>query len=208
MRGAMFDRIRKASRDERGYSLTELTIVVAMLVLVTGTFLTVMETVNRAVIRQEDRSTNNDQARLAVEQLDREIRSGNVLYDPADEDEANYSLRIYTQANAPTRTPSFQCVQWDIQEGSLLRRSWPPGEPENVSDWRLIAENVVNEDEGEPAFRLDPAADKGGRTVDIVLLINSTPGDPTNNTVRIETSLTGRNTSFGFPEDVCDPVPE
>jgi hypothetical protein len=78
-----------------------------------------------------------------------------------------------------------------------------------VTDWRIIAENVINAEPGVEvaAFALDPDENKGGRTVDIVLMVNSTPDDPTNRTVRIETSLTGRNTSFGFPVDVCDPVP-
>jgi prepilin-type N-terminal cleavage/methylation domain-containing protein len=207
-RSRMRHRIRAAVGDQRGFTITELAITLAMLLVVTGTFVGVLESLNRAVIRQQDRSINNDQARLAVEQLDREIRSGNVLYDPATEDDANFSMRIYTQSNATTRTPSFQCVQWVIEDQELLRRSWPPGEPENVSDWRIIAENVVNVEEGVDAFALDPDPDKGGRTVDIVLMVNSTPEDPTNRTVRIETSITGRNTSFGFPEDVCDPVPE
>ena len=193
--------------DERGFTLPELAITLSMLLVVTGTFLGVLDSVNRGVVRQQDRSISNDQARLAVERLDREIRSGYVLYNPADEVQANYSLRIYTQANATTRTPSFQCVQWLIEDQQLLRRFWPPGEPENVDAWRVVAENVVNVLEGQPAFALDPDPDKGGRTVDIILMVNSTPDDPTNRTVRIETSLTGRNTSYGFPVDVCDPAP-
>jgi prepilin-type N-terminal cleavage/methylation domain-containing protein len=193
--------------DERGFTLPELAITLAMLLIVTGTFLGVLDTVNRGVMRQQDRSISNDSARLAIERLDREIRSGNVLYDPEDEVSGNYSLRIYTQANATTRTPSFQCVQWLIEDEQLLRRFWPPTEPEDVSGWTVVADNVVNVLEDEPAFALDPDEDKGGRTVDIVLMVNSTPDDPTNRTVRIETSLTGRNTSFGFPVDVCDPVP-
>lgn len=203
----MLRKLRPLGNAEGGYSMIELVITMTMLLLVFATLLGVLDSVNRGVARQQDRSISNDQARLAVEQLDREIRSGNVLYDPDDEVSGNYSLRIYTQANATTRTPAFQCVQWLIEDQKLIRRSWPPGEPEAVGDWRTIAENVVNVLEGQPAFALDPDADKGGRTVDIVLLINSTPDDPTNRTVRIETSLTGRNTSFGFPEDVCDPVP-
>lgn len=82
-----------------------------------------------------------------------------------------------------------------------------PRKPEEVGAWRVIAENVVNVEVGQPAFSLDPDPDKGGRTVDIVLVVDSTPDDPTNRAVRIETSLTGRNTSFGFPVNVCEPAP-
>ena len=207
---------RLLASDERGFTLPELMITVSMLVIVVATFLGVLENINTAVGRQQDRSISNDDARLAIERLDREIRSGNVLYNPEDEAEPFYSFRIYTQANATTRTPSFQCVQWLIQDRELLRRFWPPGEPENVSGWTVVAENIVNADPGVqvPAFTLDlpadtdnPAGSKGGRTVDIVLIVDSTPDDATNNAVRIETSLTGRNTSFGFPVDVCEPAP-
>jgi prepilin-type N-terminal cleavage/methylation domain-containing protein len=203
----MMLKLRDRMRGERGFTLVELVITMSMLLVVIGIFFGTLERVWRGVLRQEDRSNANDQARLAVEQLDREIRSGNVLYDPAAEVPAGYSLRIYTQANASTRTPAFQCVQWRIDERELIRRSWPPGEPGEVTDWRVIATDVVNEDEAQPAFSLDPDTDKGGRIVDIVLLVNSTPGDATNRTVRIETSLTGRNTSFGFPANVCEPLP-
>jgi Tfp pilus assembly protein PilV len=195
--------------DQRGFTLPELAITVSMLFVVMATFLGVLDSINTAVGRQQDRSISNDQARLAVERLDREIRSGNVLYNPEDEAEPFYSFRIYTQANATTRTPSFQCVQWLIEDQELLRRFWPPGEPEDVSDWTVVAENIVNAEPGiaVPAFTLDPDDDKGGRTVDIVLIVDSDLDDPVSRAVRIETSLTGRNTSFGFPVDVCDPVP-
>jgi prepilin-type N-terminal cleavage/methylation domain-containing protein len=200
---------RLLASDERGFTLPELMITVSMLVIVVAMFLGILENVNTAVGRQQARSISNDDARLAVARLDREIRSGNVLYNPADEADPHYTLRIYTQANATTETPSFQCVQWVIEDRQLLRRSWPPGEPESVGAWTVVAENVVNADPdvNVPAFSLDPDPNKGERTVDIVLIVDSTPDDPTNRAVRIETSLTGRNTSFGFPFDVCDPAP-
>jgi hypothetical protein len=203
----MLTRLRRAIRDERGMTLTELSIVVAMMLVVTGTFLVVVETVQRGVYRQQQRSTTNDQARLAIEQLDREIRSGNILYDPEDEVLADYSLRVYTQANAPTRTPEFQCVQWLIEDRDLMRRSWPPEQPDEVSDWRLIAEHIVNRDVGEPAFSLDADPNRAGRTLDVVFLVNADFDTGRSRTVRIQTSLTGRNTSLGFPTEVCDPAP-
>jgi hypothetical protein len=200
-------RLRRRVREEGGMTLTELAITSALLLVVSGTFLTVVESLSRSIGEQQERSNNNDQARAAVEQLDREIRSGNVLYDPAAESPANYALRIYTQANATTRTPSFLCVQWRIDDRELIRRTWPPHDPANASGWRIIATDVVNVDQGVPAFALDPDPAKAGRTVDITLLVNSDPEESNSPTIRIQTSLTGRNTSFGFPLDVCNPAP-
>lgn len=202
-------RLREAARDQRGMTLTELIIVASMLLVVTGSFLLVVESVQTSVFRQQRRSETNDQARLAMEQLDREIRSGNILYDPRFEPIPFYSLRVYTQANAPTRTPSFQCVQWKIEQRRLWRRSWPPDQPSLVSSWRLIAEHVVNREPTvlQPAFDLDPDPNKAGRTLDVVLMVNADFATERSRTVRIQSSLTGRNTSLGYPITVCDPAP-
>ena len=200
------NRFRALSGDQRGFTLAELMIVVMMLLVVTGTFLTILESVNGAIVRQQARSDTNDQLRAAVQQLDREIRSGNILYDPALET-VPYSLRVYTQANAPTRDVPFQCVQWKIEDRQLLRRFWPPENPGDVSDWRLLADHIVNEDVGTPAFDLDGDPNKAGRTLDVTLLANADFDTGRSRTVRIQTSLTGRNTSLGYPTTLCDPAP-
>lgn len=194
-------------REQAGVSLPELTIAASVMLVVAGAFLAVVVSLQSGLIRQERRSTNNDQARLAVQQLDREIRSGNVLYNPATETDPFYTLRVYTQANAPTRTPSFQCVQWLIEGDQLKRRSWPPNQPELATGWRVIADGIVNRTLGEQAFQLDPEPSKGGRTVMINLTVNGDLADDPSATIRIQTSLTGRNTSLGFSSDVCADLP-
>ena len=201
----MLDRLRR----EEGMTITEVAVVLAMLLVVLGAFLTVLDSVNKGVVAQQERSTMNDEARLAIERLDREVRSGNVLYDPAAEVPANYSLRIYTQANATTRTPAFTCVQWKIEDRQLVRRSWPPGNPGAVSEWLLLADEIVNREltPAVPAFALDPDPAKDGRTVDIMFMVDADPDDITTRPVRIQTSLTGRNTSFGAASDACSPIP-
>lgn len=198
--------LRARAEGETGLTLAEVMVAAMVMGIVAAVFLSVLVSVQKGVGRQQERSQDNDQARLAVEQLDREIRSGNVLYDPEKESPAFYSLRVYTQANAPTRNPAFQCVQWLIQDQQLLRRSWPPGRPEDVSGWRVVAEGIVNVEEGVPAFVLDPDPSKGGRTVDITILVNNRLAGQPGQTIRIQTAITGRNTSYGFPEGVC-PAP-
>jgi prepilin-type N-terminal cleavage/methylation domain-containing protein len=209
MIGRLRNRFRALSGDQRGFTLAELMIVVAMLLVVTGAFLTVLNSVNGAIVRQQARSETNDQLRAAVQQLDREIRSGNILYDPGSEMLPFYSLRVYTQANAPTRDVPFQCVQWKIEDRQLLRRFWPPENAGAVSDWRLLAEHIVNRDLDTPvpAFDLDADPNKAGRTLDVTLLANADFDSGRSRTVRIQTSLTGRNTSLGYPTTVCDPAP-
>jgi len=187
-------------------TLTELAVTIALLFLVTGAFLTFLDSMNRAVITQEERSRANDQARAAIEQLDREIRSSNYLYDPKDEADPYkfLSLRIYTQSNAPTS--GVKCVQWRIENEQLLRRSWPTGGA--ASDWRVVAEHIVNADPSvdEAAFKLDNDANTGGRMVDVTLYVDVDPDDAVSSPVRIDTSLTGRNTPSGYTSAVC-PAP-
>lgn len=199
-----FSRLRK---EQSGTSIPELAVALSVMLVVAGAFLSVVISLQTNLVRQQRRSDNNDQARLAVEQLDREIRSGNVLYNPATEADPFYTLRVYTQANAPTRTPAFQCVQWLIEDDQLKRRHWPPNEPELVTPWRIVAEGIVNRTVGEEAFQLDPEPSKGGRTVMINLTVNGSLAEDPDATIRIQTSLTGRNTSLGFSSDVCADLP-
>jgi prepilin-type N-terminal cleavage/methylation domain-containing protein len=209
----------RALHSERGMTLLETLISTALLGIVVTIFLNVLVTVQSGLGRQTDRSQDNDQARLAVENLDREIRSGNLLYDPALEDDTapagsdiaeGMSLRIYTQSNANTRDPGNRCVQWRITSGDQLqRRDWSINWQTDgiVSGWRVVAENVVNRSLSPPvpAFALDADPEKGGRIVVITVVTNTNAesGLP----VRITQSVTGRNTQYGYPIQICADIP-
>lgn len=211
------DRLRRRATEEHGFTLPELLFAMMILSIVLVAFLTTLTSVQRSAARQDYLSRANDGARLAVEQLDREIRSGNVLYDPAGEAgyssfPVGYTLRIYTQTNASTRTPNpgYMCAIWTINDdGELIKNLWPPLDPASATGWRVVTDGVVNRSSSPPvpAFVLDPDPNKGGRTVDIQLLISPDAENSFSNTVQVETSSTGRNTSYGFPEDVCSDTP-
>ena len=196
-------------------TLAELMVSISLMLVVGVIFTTVLFVLQRAVIKQQARSEMNDQARLAVEQMDREVRSGEVLYDPAAETagvcggkdcQPSYSLRVYTQANAPTRTPPQQCVQWVIDDQQLFRRAWAIGAGQSLSGWRMVADGVVNRDVAPtpvPAFSIDPTP--GGRVLDITLMLNSRLGEQgAPRTIRMNTSIAIRNTGSGDP---CSPIP-
>jgi type II secretory pathway pseudopilin PulG len=204
-------------------TLVELVVSMSILVVVLAIFLPMLASVQRAFNRQSDRSQSNDQARLAVEELDREIRSGNVLYDPGQAGQPwsddptnsvypNMSLLIYTQTNATTRNPGNRCVQWRIAGGQLMRRDWTTTwrTDDVVDPWRLIADHIVNQPTpptppATKAFQLDPDPNKGGRTIIVTLLVqqNAKSGQA----VKIQESITGRNTEYGYPNNVCSDIP-
>ena len=210
MRMGTFTRLR---HEEDGLTLTELMVATLILGLVSGVFLTTLTSVQRSVVENDIRTRSNTQARLALETLDHEVRSGNVLYDPATSSDPYFRFKIYTQANATTRQPSpgYTCRLWRITStGQLQTRWWPPLRPDLASEWRTAATGVVNKLVTTPlnAFTLDPDPNKGGRTVNVVLLVNEDPQvDLTRGTVRIQSALTGRNTSYGFPTGVCATEP-
>lgn len=190
-------------RTDEGLTLVEVTVTMALLLLVMGLFLTAVTTMFKTVDTADRRSRSNDQARLAVEELDRQVRSGNVLYDP---DAGGMSLRVYTQTNADTSTPGNRCVQWRLDGNQLESRWWAPtwtaGNP--TPAWRTVADHVVNS-ASEPIFNLNSQASFGRRIVDIVLVVNQDPR--AGSSARVTASVTGRNTEFGYPFTACNVVP-
>jgi type II secretory pathway pseudopilin PulG len=208
-------------------TLAELAVTMMLLGIVLAIILSILFSVQRAFGRQQDRSISNDQARLAVQELDRELRSGNLLYEPtginAYPPGANgMQLVIYTQTNATTRNPGNRCVQWKItgpvsadpdNPHTLQRRDWSSVDPLNTaSDWRIIAEDVVNNDTAfnpglaTKAFALDHSQTSfGDRIIKIDILVNHKASS--GKTVEIQDSVTGRNTQFGYPTTVCDTLP-
>jgi prepilin-type N-terminal cleavage/methylation domain-containing protein len=214
----MLARLRDRLHSHEGMTLVELLVTTSLLSVVSVIFLSIMISVQRGVDFQIDRSNDNDQARLAVQQLDREIRSGNVLYNPNNTaylsagTAAGYGLLVYTQNNANIRNPGNRCVQWRVIDQQLQTRNWATGDPnDTVSPWRVVAENVVNatlpasSGGPVPAFVLDTDPNKGSRIVNVTIVTqtDADSGDP----VRISASLTGRNTSYGYPLSVCAAVP-
>jgi prepilin-type N-terminal cleavage/methylation domain-containing protein len=205
--------IARVRRGEEGFTLVEMMIAVALLGVVLAIFLTTFAVIQTAASREDQRSRNNDQARLAVEELDREIRSGNVLFDPAKENNGitsctgclpGYTLRVYTQSNYPTR--GSVCRLWRITDtGDLQTRSWPP--PNSVAlatPWLTVASGIANRQANRPAFSLEPTLE---RTVDIFLLVNANYVRQKEESVTIQVSVTGRNTAQLFPENVCLQTP-
>lgn len=202
---------RGPAADE-GMTLVELMVTVALLSVVVGIFLSVLVSVQNTVAREERRQRANDQVRLAIQQLDREVRSGNVFRDPAAEPSnaslgqvgGGMGLRIYTQANADTRGGS-RCVQWRVAGGQLQARNWTVSwrTDGQVSDWRVVAEGIVNPG-GTPAFDLDTSSNFGDRILNITFVVNPGAGD---SDVVVRESVTGRNTQYGYPVSVCDDIP-
>jgi type II secretory pathway pseudopilin PulG len=193
-------------------TLVELLVAMAILSIVMLVLTTTLSSIQRAVVEEDVRIRLNDQARLAVQSIDRLVRSGNILYDPVDESgndpydatATGYMFRIYTQAEQ-TGGQDARCALWLVNDDQqLMYRTWPILAPEDASDWSIVAESVVNRDLDEPAFTLDPA----GRTIAVEFYVNPDLEDRPQATQVVEASLTGRNTSFGYPVQLCSDLPD
>jgi len=197
--------------DERAMTLVELVVAMAILSIVMLVLTTTLSSIQRAVVEEDIRMRLNDQARLAVQSIDRLVRSGNILYDPVDESgndpygaATGYMFRIYTQAEQ-SAAQSARCAIWLLNDQQqLLYRTWPILEPENASSWQVVADSVVNRDLNNPAFTLDAA----GRTMAVNFYINPDLAHRPQATQVVSASLTGRNTSFGYPVQLCATLPD
>jgi prepilin-type N-terminal cleavage/methylation domain-containing protein len=235
---AAIRRARSRLASEAGFTLVEMLIAMSLLTVVMVVFMGALFTAQNTVNRSTARSTSNDQARLAVQELDREIRSGNVLYNPANCppppgnpaglptcDAAvgitpNMSLLVYTQTNANTRNPGNECVQWRITPvdalglSHLQRRAWSVNWQTDgiVFGWRDVAEDVVNRQPpgGGPAvplFSLDLTPSYGSRVIKVNIQTNGAPNVVASSTVATIMSITGRNTEYGYPSNICTTIP-
>lgn len=217
---------RRRGSDE-GMTLTEL--LVAMMVfaiasvLVFNAVILIMRTMNEV----QESSEAVSEARLALMTIDRQVRSGNVLFSPADEPtnfadggcvangtlKSGTCMRIFTQANGAEK-----CVQWqllpeadDPTSYQLRMRSWGSGYPTSgtVSGWSVAARDLVldQETDGSPIypFRLRGAeSEYDERLLQVELDIRDAR---TGKLIELNSSLAGRNTSYGFDAGQCLPVP-
>lgn len=210
---------RLRSRTDRaegdaGMTLIEISITLLLLGIVLGMLFQSLVSVQTSVERQVDRTTRNDRLRLALHTIERQVRSGNVFSDPATANDPangiapNMSVRVYTQADAATTNDSV-CIQWRIHDEKLESREWSPQWriDSYVTGWRTIAEGVMNRtvSPNVPAFVLPTGSEYGRRILEVTLLAE---GDGAEDTVqRLESSITGRNTGFGYPVSICDDSP-
>jgi prepilin-type N-terminal cleavage/methylation domain-containing protein len=117
-------------RDERGMTLVELVVAMMILSIVMLVMTTTLSSIQRAVVEEDVRTRLNDQARLAVQSIDRLVRSGNILYDPVNESgndpygaATGYMFRIYTQAEQ-TAGQSARCGRSWSPRTHPIGRSW------------------------------------------------------------------------------------
>ena len=206
-------------RSEEAFTLIEMAVTMLLLGMVLAMLLQAMVMVQNSVDREAGRNTRNDRLQLAIFSLERQVRSGNVISDPATLNDPTHGIvpgmavRVYTQADVPA-SHDERCVEWRVNGGRLESRDWSPNwqSDGDYSGWRINAEGIRNRDVSPnvPAFFRPPATSYGLRMLQVTLVSDgqgASGGGHERDVQKITTSITGRNTGFPFPGNICDVAP-
>jgi prepilin-type N-terminal cleavage/methylation domain-containing protein len=221
-----------ARRGDEGYSLTELIVSMGIFgIIIALTFGLLIQITNESKYTLA-RVRTLEQAKFGISQIDRQVRSGNVILDPYLEDESTsgvpkyFSMRIYTQADGIAK-----CAQWRVKDlngdtyGDLQFRTWEPGYPsvDVVEPWASVAHDLVQMDVAPtkpadilvnqpttwPPFWVDNTATGGtqAQLVRVTLRLKDPQERTGTKATSVTTVITGRNTVFGYPASSCGIAP-
>lgn len=114
-------------RDDRGVGLIEVMVVMTLLTLAVGMFGLALSAMRRTADTSQDLGAVTDQARLALNELDRQIRFGYWVKNPSVSG-ATSSITVLT----PDKAGVLRCWTWAIDgaNGRLMnyvRPALPPG---------------------------------------------------------------------------------
>lgn len=203
---------KNSSCDEQGFGLVEQIVAMSIFLFIMSIAMSILISIQKAESHAQLRSTSNDQARLAMMNIGRQIRSANYIYDPASMPTPYMELVIYTQVNGTNK-----CMQWEINNQNLLVRSWYPNPASPgysaVSAWSPVASNIQNQTLSPhvDAFSFNinssfgSSANGGKRLIDVNLVVNA--GTNSQSAVDLQGSYTGLNIQYGYPSLSCNIIP-
>ena len=210
---------KRDRRDEGGFTLTETLVAMMVFAIAIAMVTTALIKVQKYTANVQGSADANFQLRQSIAVIDRQVRSGNVLYSPANETSpssctasgtsAGTCMRVYTQANGSQR-----CVQWQVLADpahlgtQMLRsRSWSPDwQTDNTyTGWHTDARNLIGTPSSAP-FTLQGAVNAYSQRY---LVVRFEAKDPRrgNTPAVITDALAGRNTNYGYDSGLCSPAP-
>lgn len=213
----MRERLRDG-RGEDGFTLIELLVSMAVFGLALGMVYSALVQALTYANKVQGSADANFELRQAVTQIDRQVRSGNVLYSPANETvpstctasgtDAGSCMRVYTQSNGSQR-----CVQWQVLPDPaggpnyvLRSRNWSPTwqTDNNLTGWTVQARNLAPSPAQAPFALAGAATSYSAR----YLTVRFEAVDPRRTgTAVITSSVSGRNTNYGYDGGLCSPIP-
>ena len=189
----LMDRIRK---DDRGLTLTELMVAVFLMTVVSVIFTTVLASAFQATKDVQGTALSNDEVRLVIQSLDRELRAAERICEPTAGNSSNrleFRTRAYI-ASAPTS--GYRDIIYELRDdgtgaNTLLQKSTDDG-----TTWRTVIGGVENEDLGVAMFENQgndaSALPSQGKVITVTAWVDSNPNDRVNAQLAT-TEISGRN---------------
>jgi prepilin-type N-terminal cleavage/methylation domain-containing protein len=211
-------RLRERSNEDSGFTLVEMLVAMMVFSIAIAMVYTALIKIQGYTSAVQGSADANFQLRQAIAVIDRQVRSGNVLYSPANETspssctatgtDAGTCMRVYTQANGNQR-----CVQWQVLDDpnhpgtQMLRsRSWSTTwqTDNSYTPWETDARGLVASPT-TPPFTLQGAVNAYSSRYLVVVFQAKDPRRKGSS--QITTALAGRNTNYGYDGGLCNPAP-
>lgn len=208
-------------RAEAGTTLVELLVTMVVLTFVAALSAQVTITVARGLTETRSFAEAVSAVRLGLGSMERQVRSGDVLFNPVSEagndpqcvaygSYAGSCMRVYTQVDGVKR-----CVQWQIVADAatpgtaLMRtRSFSPSWQldGDIGGWRTVTGGLRTPSAASPPFTLSSLGSAySNRLLEVELV--SLDASRTSRTTTISTALSGRGTVYGGDGSLCSPGP-
>ena len=182
--------------NDEGLSVVELLIAMSMMLIAAVIFGTALSTSFTVTKDFQGSATSNDNARLVLKQITRELRSADVINEPLPCDTSN-TLDFTTRAYVGSETTQ-QHIVYTLVDGTLQRSD------DGGSTWREVIPDVVNES-SEPLFATQGSTGGTPSEGKVVTITVWTDADVTDRIDRrlAETEVSGRNIWTPSPEGSC-----
>lgn len=177
--------IARRRGDESGFTVVELAITMMMAAIVSVAITSVLISQTNAERDVSRFTVNLEEARLAMVELQRDLRSAEPLVGIGTTEELKYKLDLKMYSSITSQTPYH--VRWraDTVSDELLREELDVNGNVTATTYRI--KGVINDDPTEPLFRYYPAGEDAA-AYDLAAP-GLTPGDVAYCAVRVKIDL-------------------
>lgn len=195
--------------DDRGSSLTELLVGMALMLVFMSIFTGAVVMMNRSVTKVESVNRSSTELNQAFLTLDKTVRYAAAISSPAKGTDGNWYVELRT-----TATGVQVCTQLRIELAGLRlqRRSWQvtASVASGLTTWSELAAGVVNGSAAagsdDQPFLLKPETGTVDYQQLVVKLVSTAGAGPTLTTSRSAVSFTALNSTVPPPPAICQEV--